>query len=127
MLFKDKDSIKFIIFLGITLIFIIFLFFSIKSETKINRISQDIRRVFRDQLKILPDPDFMKTLKHTPSKDEIELGRMLFNDPILSRNNDVSCATCHLSNHGFADGNRLNFGALGKGGSSRRQYRPVMG
>ncbi len=51
---------------------------------------------------------------------ELELGRQLFNDPILSRNNDVSCATCHLANHGFADGNSLSVGALGKGGPSSK-------
>ncbi len=51
-----------------------------------------------------------------PSESELELGRMLFNDPVLSRNNDTSCATCHLTNHGFADGNSLNVGSLGVGG-----------
>lgn len=50
------------------------------------------------------------------NRDELELGRLLFNDTILSRNNDVSCATCHLSNHGFADGNSLTVGAGGVGG-----------
>ena len=28
----------------------------------------------------------------------------------------MSCATCHLTNHGFADGNSLAVGALGRGG-----------
>ncbi|MCO4794272.1 MAG: hypothetical protein KC493_11190 [Bacteriovoracaceae bacterium] len=51
-----------------------------------------------------------------PTGSELELGRQLFSDTILSRNNDVSCATCHLSNHGFADGNTLNVGTMGKGG-----------
>ncbi|MCB9061244.1 MAG: cytochrome-c peroxidase [Halobacteriovoraceae bacterium] len=48
--------------------------------------------------------------------DLIDLGRSLFYDTILSRNNDVSCSTCHLPNHGFSDGNSLSFGTLGKGG-----------
>ncbi len=55
-------------------------------------------------------------LGRTPSSSELELGRLLFSDTILSRNNDVSCATCHLTNHGFADGNSLTVGAGGRGG-----------
>jgi cytochrome c peroxidase len=33
--------------------------------------------------------------KNQLSKDKIELGRALFYDPILSRNNMISCASCH--------------------------------
>lgn len=35
--------------------------------------------------------------KNPLSKEGIALGRKLFYDPILSRNNAVSCASCHLS------------------------------
>jgi len=35
--------------------------------------------------------------KNPLSNARIELGRALFYDPILSRNNQVSCANCHLS------------------------------
>src|SRR5688572_1996274 len=38
----------------------------------------------------------------TPEK--VELGQLLFFDPILSRNNDMSCATCHNPDLGFTDG-----------------------
>jgi len=38
----------------------------------------------------------------TPEK--AELGRMLFFDPILSKNLDISCATCHNPSLGFSDG-----------------------
>lgn len=38
----------------------------------------------------------------TPEK--IELGKKLFNDPILSGNNERSCATCHNPEKGYADG-----------------------
>ena len=106
-------------FLTITLILIsIFIsFFTLfQKEFRKAQISQEIRKKFKDQLKLLPKPPFKKVLGYEITKAEANLGRMLFNDPILSRNNDVSCATCHLTNHGFADGNRLNFGALGAGG-----------
>src|SRR5260221_3187937 len=33
-----------------------------------------------------------------------ELGRMLFSDPILSKNQDMACATCHNPSLGFSDG-----------------------
>lgn len=38
----------------------------------------------------------------TPEKTE--LGRMLFFDPILSKGQDTSCATCHNPSLGFSDG-----------------------
>ena len=38
----------------------------------------------------------------TPEK--VELGRLLFFDPILSENNNIACATCHHPDLGFADG-----------------------
>ncbi len=38
------------------------------------------------------------------SPEKAELGRMLFFDPILSKNQDMSCATCHNPSLGFSDG-----------------------
>jgi len=35
-------------------------------------------------------------------ENKIELGKMLFYDPILSKNNQVSCASCHSSYNAFA-------------------------
>lgn len=43
--------------------------------------------------------------------DKVELGRLLFFDPILSQNNDMSCATCHHPDSGFTDGNAQAIGA----------------
>lgn len=43
-------------------------------------------------------PDYKTT------KEKIELGKMLFNDPVLSGNNTRSCASCHHSNKAFTDG-----------------------
>jgi cytochrome c peroxidase len=43
-------------------------------------------------------PDYKTT------KEKIELGKMLFNDPILSGDNSRSCASCHHSDKGFTDG-----------------------
>jgi parallel beta-helix repeat protein len=45
----------------------------------------------------------------------VELGRLLFFDPVLSGANDVSCATCHHPDLGFADGRPLAMGRGAKG------------
>jgi cytochrome c peroxidase len=39
--------------------------------------------------------------KNQLSKEKIELGRALFYDPILSRNNMISCASCHSQYNAF--------------------------
>ena len=38
------------------------------------------------------------------SPEKAELGRLLFFDPVLSQNQDMSCATCHNPSLGFSDG-----------------------
>lgn len=45
-----------------------------------------------------------------PDMDRVELGQLLFYDPILSGNKTVSCATCHHPRLGTADGLSLGFG-----------------
>ncbi len=51
----------------------------------------------------------------TPRK--VELGRLLFFDPILSGSNDISCASCHHPDFGLADGlpRAAGFGGSGAG------------
>lgn len=41
---------------------------------------------------------------------KISLGKTLFFDPILSQNNDVSCASCHSAENGWADGLETSIG-----------------
>lgn len=43
-------------------------------------------------------PDYKTT------KEKIELGKLLFNDPVLSGDNTRSCASCHHSDKAFTDG-----------------------
>ncbi|MCB9235991.1 MAG: cytochrome-c peroxidase [Bacteroidia bacterium] len=43
----------------------------------------------------------------------VALGKKLFYDPLLSIDSTVSCATCHLQNLGFTDGNRVSEGVHG--------------
>ncbi|MDX1994179.1 MAG: parallel beta-helix domain-containing protein [bacterium] len=42
---------------------------------------------------------------------QAELGRLLFYDPVLSAENNLSCASCHHPDLGFADGRALAQGA----------------
>ncbi len=50
----------------------------------------------------------------TPNTPEaIELGRLLFFDPILSAQDDMSCASCHHPDLGFADGRAHPVGVAG--------------
>jgi cytochrome c peroxidase len=47
----------------------------------------------------------------TQSDPLVELGRLLFWDPILSGDQDVACATCHHPDFAYADGRELSLGA----------------
>ncbi|MFC5695478.1 cytochrome-c peroxidase [Pseudomonas sp. GCM10022186] len=47
--------------------------------------------------------------RYTPQ--QIDLGRQLFFDPLLSANKDLSCASCHQPSKGFADGRGRSLGA----------------
>ena len=53
------------------------------------------------------------------TREKIELGRLLFFDKRLSKNNTIACASCHLSKFAFTDGQRVSTGINGlKGGRS---------
>jgi cytochrome c peroxidase len=57
---------------------------------------------------ILPEPDLPADNPLTVEK--VKLGRMLFYDKILSRNELQSCADCHLQTDGFSDVRRFSLG-----------------
>ncbi len=57
----------------------------------------------------------------TPEK--INLGRLLFFDPILSGGKDVACATCHHPEYGYAESLDLSVGVNGKGIGEKRSFR----
>lgn len=63
-----------------------------------------------------PRPDL--PLDNPLTEEGVYLGRLLFFDPRLSRNNSQSCATCHQSPAAFADANRqFSLGADGQAGT----------
>lgn len=67
----------------------------------------------------LRDADFLHD--GAPSEALVELGRLLFFDPILSGNRNISCGTCHDPARGSGDGLALGIGEGGVGiGPDRR-------
>ncbi|MCP9769101.1 cytochrome-c peroxidase, partial [Lacihabitans sp. LS3-19] len=56
------------------------------------------------------------------SKENADLGKLLFFDPILSGNKDVACATCHHPEFGFAENLEISIGVNGHGFGSKRQF-----
>lgn len=64
-----------------------------------------------------PKPTYDFT-KNPLTKEGFELGRQLFYDPILSRDNTISCASCHLQATGFTHvDHELSHGIDGKIGT----------
>ena len=57
----------------------------------------------------------------TPEK--VELGRLLFFDPVLSGNRDVACATCHQPEFGYAEFLQTSIGVNGQGNGSKRRFK----
>ncbi|NDR57012.1 methylamine utilization protein MauG [Pseudoruegeria sp. M32A2M] len=51
---------------------------------------------------------------------QVKLGQLLFFDPILSGNRNISCATCHSPEHGTTDGLPLGIGEGGHGVGPKR-------
>lgn len=95
---------------------LVFCAFEIRNYFVQKRVAQEVRNKFSNLIQPIPPVPYERAMSYRPSIKEVHLGRMLFNDPILSRNNDVSCATCHLTSHGFVDGNGLSVGSTGRGG-----------
>ncbi|HEU4391879.1 MAG TPA: parallel beta-helix domain-containing protein, partial [Blastocatellia bacterium] len=60
-----------------------------------------------------PFPAMIVRADSPVTDDKVKLGRLLFFDPVLSGDNDISCATCHHPDLGFTDGRGQ---AMGKGG-----------
>lgn len=56
--------------------------------------------------------------------NKVELGRMLFNEKLLSKNNTISCASCHIPAFAFAD--TIPFSKGANGASGKRNAPSVM-
>lgn len=56
----------------------------------------------------------------TPEK--VELGRLLFWDPILSGKKDIACATCHHPEFGYSENLDISIGVNGRGLGHKRTF-----
>lgn len=57
------------------------------------------------------------------SKSKIDLGKVLFYDPILSGDKDVACVTCHHPSNGYAEFRDISIGVNGQGLGTRRAFK----
>ena len=67
-----------------------------------------------------PFPEMVRREDNPDTPEKIELGKLLFFDPILSGDNSVSCAHCHHPDLGFSDNRGLSMGNNGKGIGRKR-------
>ena len=67
----------------------------------------------------LEDPNPFVPADNPLTAKKVELGRLLFFDKRLSKNDTIACASCHLPSKGFTDGKAVSTGINGlKGGRS---------
>ncbi len=69
-------------------------------------------------------PEMPINPENIPTYEGVELGRYLFYDPILSKNQKISCSSCHKQEHAFSDSpNNLSTGF--NGNQSKRNTPPL--
>lgn len=73
-----------------------------------------------------PFPEMPQRPDNPSTKEKIELGRLLYFDPLLSAANDISCAHCHHPDLGFSDNRGLSMGKGGKGLGNERNDGAVL-
>ena len=62
--------------------------------------------------KLVPLPQQPPSPADNPTTPEkVKLGKMLFFDPRLSGNNQISCASCHMPDKAFGDNTRVSLGS----------------
>lgn len=80
-----------------------------------------------------PLPDIPYPPDNQYNADRVELGRLLFYDPIVSGEKRSTCGTCHHPAFGFADGRKLSIGVsdspdigpMRTHGTSILSFRPI--
>jgi len=109
----------------ISIIYLFILFFSIGCGSKNDEKYTPIKNSKTiDSIKFSALPKTVTSPKDnvsTPAK--IKLGKLLFFDPILSGNKDISCATCHHPDFGYAEFRDISIGVNGKGLGSKRMFK----
>jgi parallel beta-helix repeat protein len=71
-------------------------------------------------------PEMKLRANNPTTQEKVELGRLLYYDPVLSGDHTQSCATCHHPDLGFSDGRNLSMGFGGEGvGPDRKGGKEV--
>jgi cytochrome c peroxidase len=87
---------------------------------EVGAVGQDVGAVKHSVSALPSTPQAPGDNPTTPAK--VELGRLLFWDPLLSGPQDVACATCHHPQNAYAEDRDLSLGVTGIGlGRFRRQ------
>ncbi len=73
-----------------------------------------------------PFPIMAERRENPTSPAKVALGRLLYFDPILSGDNNISCAHCHHPDLGFSDNRRRSMGKGGVGLGPDRQGGAVL-
>lgn len=68
-----------------------------------------------------PFPQPIVEVENPTTVKRVELGRLLFFDPVLSVDESTSCASCHHPDLGFGDGLPRSIGLGGKGAGAERK------
>ncbi|MBI3852908.1 MAG: right-handed parallel beta-helix repeat-containing protein [Verrucomicrobia bacterium] len=69
----------------------------------------------------------MKSVEENPiTPAKVQLGKLLYFDPILSGDNTTSCAHCHHPDFGFSDGRHTSMGLHGQGLGPERSGGDVL-
>ena len=69
----------------------------------------------------------MKSIEENPlTPAKVNLGKLLYFDPILSGDNTISCAHCHHPDFGFSDGRKTSMGLRGQGLGPERSGGDVL-
>jgi cytochrome c peroxidase len=100
--------------LKVILIFFVLFFFSSCRTSEVEQPNNSVGLFYPNYI---PSPVY-KFENNKLTQEGIQLGRMLFYDPILSSDSAISCGSCHSQAHAFADHNmKVSVGVGGRVGS----------
>ena len=91
-----------------------------KSENIIKKSGNYFNAILSSSNLQRPFPKMVQRDDNPDTPEKIELGKMLFFDPVLSGDNTISCAHCHHPDLGFSDNRGLSMGNNGKGIGRKR-------
>jgi cytochrome c peroxidase len=87
-----------------------------------NKEERNNEEAIREEVSALP-VSFVSPADNPATPEKIELGRLLFYDPILSGQKDVACASCHHPEYGYAESQELSIGVNGIGLGELRKFK----